>query len=191
MENNILHPELEKQLEQKSIWNYAFKWGLIAAIIYIVKTYILFYSTDDYSSDTGGITAKLLDIIIVIVCMIMASNEYKTKENGGYLAFGKAFKVSYFTGIITAVILAIFNFIFLRFQVDYDALYSKELDKGITKMKEAGMTAEQIAKRIQDTPEFMKSVEFVSVIVIVMGFTIYAIYALISAAITKRKQPDF
>ncbi len=191
MENNILHPGQENQLEPKSVWNYAFKWGLIASIIYIVKTYILYYSTDDYSSDTGGIVAKLLDIIIVVACMIMASNEYKTNENGGYLTFGKAFKVSYFTGIITSIILAIFNFVFLSFQVDYDALYSKEIDKAIAKMKEAGMTAEQIAKRIQDTPEFMKSVEFVSVIVIVMGFTIYAIYALISAAITKRKQPDF
>lgn len=190
MENNLQNSINSQTIEPKSAWNYAFKWGLIGAVIYIIKTYFLFYSTDDYNTDTGGFTMKLLDIIVLVVIMIGAANEFKKNENNGFLSFGKAFKISYFTGIIYSVILALFSYVFLSFQVDYTKLYNYELDKGIKRMKDAGMTAEQIAKELKGTPEFLSTVEFACLVSLVMGFTLYAIFALISAAIAKRKEPE-
>ena len=173
-----------------SIFNYAYKWALIGSIAYIVKLYSMyFYNGNHYNPQAGGIIAGLFDILLVIVIMYLCTSEYRKKELNDYITFGKAFKVSYVTGILLALILAAFMYIFHTYQVDYDLVMSEQTDMAVKVLKERGMTPEQISKQLSMAPAFTKTVEFSSAVLVVVGFTLYAIYALIVAAILKRNPP--
>lgn len=172
------------------MFNYAYKWALIGSIAYVVKLYgLYFYNDFHYYPQAGGLTGMLFDILLVLATMYLCTSEYRKKELDDYITFGKAFKVSYLTGILVSIILAVFMYVFHTYQVDFDQVMSEQTDMAVKMLKERGLTPEQIKKQMSMAPSFTKTIEFSSGVLIIVGFTIYAIYALIVAAILKRNPP--
>lgn len=173
------------------MFNYAYKWALIGSVVYIIKLYALwFYNDNHYNPQAGGLIGFFFDIFLVLAIMYLCTSEFRKIEQEDYITFGKAFKVSYLTGILLSIILAIFMFIFHTYQVDFDQVMSEQTDIAVKMLKERGLTQEQINKQMNMAPKFTKTIEFSSIILVIVGFTIYALYALIVAAILKRNPPS-
>lgn len=170
----------------KSFLNVAYKWALITSAYMIIKTYAIYLSDPaTYHPQKGGMALGLLDLVISLVAFYMANKEYRDKENGGFLTFGKGFTVSYITGLFIILITTIFMYVFLSYQVDFDLMVSNMLDESMRQMKERGMSEKDMTIAIQRTKEFSNigsMLTFSSIAFIVL----YAIFALIIAAITKR-----
>lgn len=172
------------------LFNYAYKWALIGSIAYVLKLYGLwFYNDSHYNPNGGGLIGFCFDILLVIATMYLCTAEYKKKELGGYITFYNAFKLSYLTGIVLSIILAVFMYIFHTYQVDYDQVMSEQTDLAIKILKERGLTPEQIQKQMSKAPSYTKTIEFASIVLAIVGFTFYALHALIVAAILKRNPP--
>jgi len=187
MSETTFNSDLRKPV---SIFNYAYKWALIGSVIYILKLYgMMLYNDNHYNPQAGGFIGGLIDILLVIATMYMCTAEYRKKELEDYMTFGKAFKVSYITGILFALFLAAFMYYFHVYQVDYDLVMSEQTDLAIKLLKEKGLTQEQINKQLSLRPEMSKTPEFASAALAISGFTLYALFALIVAAILKRNPP--
>lgn len=172
------------------MFNYAYKWALIGSAAYVLKLYATwFYDDYHYNPQAGGLLGLFVDILLVIVTMYLCTSEFRKKEQEDYITFGKAFKVSYLTGILLSLILAIFIYVFHTYQVDFDQVMSEQTDMAVKMLKERGLTQEQINKQMNMAPKFTRTIEFSSIILVVYGLTIQALYALIVAAILKRNPP--
>lgn len=92
----------------------ALTYGLaLSAILILVE--LLFYSLDI------GRESKLrwVAILIVIGTMIMGVKTFRDKELGGFISYGQSVKLSFFIGLISAIILGVFMYIFVKF-IDLD-----------------------------------------------------------------------
>lgn len=174
---------------KSSPFNIAYKWGLIACAYYILKMYVIYYmDPENFNPQSGGLVAGLIDLAVSLVVMFLANKEYRDKYNGGFLKFGEGFKTSFLTGLVITAIISIFMFVFYTYQVDFDTMMANGMDKGIADMKARGMSDEDIQKALKNMNMFT-SKEFVIGSSAIFFLIIYAIFALIAAAITKRTPP--
>ncbi len=173
----------------KSFVNTAYKWALITSAYLIIKTYAIYLSDPStYHPQKGGMVLGLLDLLISLVAFYMANKEFRDKENGGFLTYGKGFVVSYVTGLFITAITTIFMFVFLSYQVDFDLMVSNMLDENARQFKARGMGEQDIAEALKRTKEF-STVGTMLTFSSIMFVFLYAIFALIVAAITKRNPP--
>ncbi len=107
------------------IWPIAIKYGIIGAITMIIITLVSYLSGNmDISAQMeegfsmsriimgGGIF--LFTIFLYTLIYWFAVKTYR-EELGGFISFGKGFKVAFFSVIIKAIFVTIFTFIFYQF----------------------------------------------------------------------------
>lgn len=88
---------------------YIFKYGLIGVVILATIAIIQRFALDMQDGEmsvgmiVSSIVIPLISIIIYTLLMYFAVNEYK-KSNGGFVSLGKAFGVTFLTGLFIAVI---------------------------------------------------------------------------------------
>lgn len=168
--------------------NTGLTYGLIAGLAVIVLTLFLYM---------GGVDMFLspvayLAYVIMIVFAVLAAKKDK-KENGGYLEFAQALKVTFTVFAVALLLQVIFNYVLLNF-IDTgfrDALMQATMDKLEGFMKQLGTPQSEIDKALdgaaEQDPTSIKSQ--------VMGYAIWCIVffivALIISAIMKKNKPVF
>ncbi|MCC6818042.1 MAG: DUF4199 domain-containing protein [Bacteroidia bacterium] len=183
MNENITEQTLSPKSSPMSV---AYKWGLIAAAYFILKMYVVYFmDPENYNPQKGGFVSGLLDLAVSLFVMYMANKEYRDKFNNGFLTFGQGYKTSFLTGLVIIVLITLFMFVFFTYQIDYEQMVLNSLDERIKLLKAKGMSDEDIQKGIEQGKKFMTK-EFAVLFSAIFFVIIYAIFALISSAITKR-----
>jgi F0F1-type ATP synthase assembly protein I len=178
---------MEQVREQKKT-SILLQYGLISALVY-VASYVVFYLMGaDSMLSFGGYATAIIPIVFAVIGCLQAK-----KENGGFLDFKEALKVSFGIMVITSFIsmlfsYVLFNFIDPAFAQSVTQLTVEKLQQTFDKI---GGSQEMIDKAVKDImnkniyslPSLFQSFMFSCI----FNFII----ALIISAIVKKKRPDF
>ncbi len=185
-----LFNDTEKSTKKVSPVNIAFKWAVIGMLLSIIQVMTLLYMNDNkYNPQGGGWVSFLVGLVVLFTVFIMPIKEYRDKELGGYISFGKAFKTGFITTLFMVGLTVLFYIVFYNFVIDWDAYVGEEMERGVQKMKESGMSDTDIQKRMADTPAFMSAQGFWLGVTAIAGLFFDTIVVLISAAIMKKEPP--
>jgi len=187
----ISEPEMEDNEEPKvTLRDHAIKWGVILGLVGVIYT-VLLYIVD--AALLANMWLGLFTLVLFLGLVVYAGIDYR-KQMGGLLPFGKAYQHGFLTLFIGGIIGTLFNYL----------LYNI-IDPGLVEtLAEAGAeNARAIAERFGAPPEAIDdAVEkartdtidrlqgagvFISFL---WGLIAYAIIALITGAIVKRKPPE-
>lgn len=93
-----------------SIWKSSVNYGLIAGVLMIAFSLILWL--------LGMMENKFLvyiNYLILAFIMFLAATNWRDKFNGGWMSYGEAFKTGFFVTLIAAVLLILYNYVFFNF----------------------------------------------------------------------------
>lgn len=155
------------------------KWSLFYIVVSIILTYVYQFLNVD---QTSGI--KYINYIPYIAFMLLAQKEYK-EELGGYMTFGEGFLAGFKYTAITAVLLALFVYIY--FTLLSPQVFQQVIDGSRAKLEARGnLTDDQINTALSFT-----TVGFTCIILVIGSLIMGTIIALIGAAIFKKERPSF
>lgn len=145
---------MTNELHNPPIQPTALRYGGITSLILIVLG-LVYYLTDmiDYTGQTSNWLTTAINYGIMIGGIVLAIKYYRDEEMGGSIKFGKAFKVGMATGLIMAVITAIWTYIFFTF-ISPD-LADTIMEASRTQMEDQGMDDDQIDQAIEMTKMFI------------------------------------
>jgi hypothetical protein len=98
------------------------RFGFIAGILQVCISLVLYFINKDYFLTYGS----LIQYIIFIYCMVLATQAHK-KDLNGFIILSEAFRPAWLTFILAATIVSIFTFVLMNY-IDPDlSTYFKEL----------------------------------------------------------------
>ncbi len=180
MNQDILDkPSLKK--EEIQYKNSALKFGLIAGLISILLSLILYFTNLQFESWT-----KWLSSFLTFILIILGIKSIATENKGSILTFGTLFKA----GLIITIILTIVSIVyFIIFTTVIDTDFTNKLiDVQREVLKEKGLSEEQIDRSMRMVEKMMSPI-MMSVVSFFTFLTIGTITSLIGAAIFK-KEPN-
>ncbi|KXK45256.1 MAG: 50S ribosomal protein L31 [Bacteroidetes bacterium OLB10] len=160
------------------------KYGLLGAALSIIWTLIGYIMGNEMQEKLKWLSTIIM-IAISVFCFIAAIKEERLAGEG-FISFGKAFGTAFKTGLIMAIIGAIFTYLYFAFiNTSYMTFV---LEKAQEEMSNRGMDEEQIemAMKMQSkfiTPPVMAGFAFVG------GLIVNLIIALILGAAMKKENP--
>lgn len=181
---------MEETKPSPTLVSHAVKNGAILAGISIV--FILVCYAVDYTL-LVQLKLLLLSLLISVGYAIYAGINYR-KEIGGFLSFGKAFQHGFVLFAVSGIIYTLFTFV-LYYAIDPELpekLKEAQLVNTEEMMRNFGMPEDKLDEALEKAREDMKS-QYSPVKMIIgylISLIIYAILALISGAIVKKKQPE-
>ena len=183
--DNLGAPIQEKDIP---IWSNVKKWALISALIGIV--FQLIQQVTGVMGKSGTIIAlyTVVSIGVSIAIYVMALREHREQELGGFMSFKRAFYLAFMIGLVSMVIVLIFNYIYMNF-INPSAMES-QLEMTRVMMEKFGMPEEQLDAAIEK-----QRVSLTSPMSILTGLlgggVVVAILSLIMGAIMKKERPMF
>lgn len=174
------------QPSEVSQWPTVQRYGLIGGLVFIIYGLIANFLGWNQPGSTGGMLNMVISIALFVGLMVVAIRQHRDEELAGFIPFGRAFSVSFFTGLLATVISSIFQFIYVKF-----------IDPGfIERMKETtletyekmGMSEEQIEQSMEMLDK-MYTPGMMVFWAVIGAAVVCAIVALIVAAIMKRNPP--
>jgi len=183
---------IDSELKDKRVSpiNIAFKWALIGLLILIIQTLgNLFMNDGKYNPQAGGLWMMAFTIAVVFVIIFMAMKEFRDKELGGYISYGKAFNVGFITTLFMALFSVLFMWVFYNFIIDFDVMMSDMMTERMKGLKEKGMSDKEIQEAFKKAPAFLMSQSFYLIITVVSGLFLDTIVSLIAAAFVKKDLP--
>lgn len=181
---------MENENVAPSFMNHAGKHALILGGISVVLTLAAY--AIDYTL-LASMKFGLLSLVIYLGYGIYAGINYRN-EVGGYLAFGKAFQHGFVVFAVSALISTAFNMIL--FTVIDPELAAKVTEVAVENAEQMmagfGMPEDQMEEALAKTQEDTAKRYTVGGMAMGYGFTLIgcAIFALISGAIAKKKEPE-
>lgn len=181
---------MENENATPSFMNHAGKHALILGGISVVLTLAAY--AIDYTL-LASMSFGLISLAVYLGYGIYSGINYRN-EIGGYLSFGKAFQHGFVVFAVSALISTIFNI--LLYTVIDPELPEKITEVAVEnaqKMMEGfGMSGDQLDEAMQKTKEDTIKRYTAGGLAMSYGFTLIgcAIFALISGAIAKRKEPE-
>ena len=91
-------------------FNSALKYGLILAAAGILYS-LLLYSFSLMENKA----LSMVSILLLIGVIVWGIKDYRDKKAGGFVSFGKAFMIGFYIGLISAVIAALYTFVFFKY----------------------------------------------------------------------------
>lgn len=170
------------------------RYGLISGLVLVAYS-MLGIATGLATPESGvalWILYSLISIVIAVLIMVLPIKKHRNEDLGGYIAFGRAFSVAFFTALIAYTISIFFSFIYTSF-IDPD--YASRTIEGMRGFYEMlGMTEEQIEVAIEQGKAQVEGVSVGKKLLsnlwtLLGGSAMGAILALIIAAIMQRKPP--
>jgi len=181
---------MEENMTQPSLFNHSLKWGVITGLTGIIITLLL------YIIDLNLLIKWWLSLIVLLILLFLVvygGMDYR-KQLGGFISFGKAWQSAFLIFVIAGILSIIFRYLLFNV-IDTDAkdfLVKASIDQGVAMMERFGAdqsAIDQAMPRIQESAAntftlggMLKQFGF--------GLIFYAIFALISAAIVKKKEPE-
>lgn len=164
----------------KTRFAHAASFGVLAAIAAIAFGLII------YMIGTGVMSAwNYLSYVIALVIFGVGAKKWRD-QNGGALTFGQAYVYTLIAGVIYAVIIAIWTYVFMALIAPgaiEDMLLMMELE-----WEKQGLSQSQIDSTLEMTRNFFTPVSM-TIWALIMNLIIFAIFNLISAAIVKKDPP--
>lgn len=156
-------------------------YGLMTGVI------ILIYATILNMTETRD-SLGWLGMLLMGGGMFLASFTYRNKSLDGYITFGKAYLSGYYACLVVCVMVALYTFVYTTW-IDPD-MVTNEMDKAIDKMtSQREMTDEELEKATDIMKIFMQP-WFFAINALMVYAIIGALIGLITAAITKKDNPD-
>lgn len=155
------------------------KWSLLYVVVSIILTYVYQFLNLD---STSGI--KYITYIPYIAFMFLAQKEYK-EQLGGFMTFGEGFLTGFKYTAITAVLVALFTYIY--FTLLSPQIFQQIIDASKAKIEAKG----NISDDQMNTALSFITPGLTSIFVVVGSLIIGTIFALIGAAIFKKDRPTF
>ncbi len=175
---------------KKSPAGTAVKWALVGTLLGIIQTFAGMYLNDGkYDPRGDGIGSMAIGFIILFFVLFMSMKEFRDKEQGGYITYGKAFQAGFITSLFWTLFTLVFMVIFYNFIIDFDTYMSEQMDKGIQEMKKRGMSDSEIQNAMSKTPAFFSSQGFSLAIVAVASIIFQVVATLITAIFVKKDRP--
>lgn len=163
----------------------ALKYGLIYSGINILWN-LLLYITELNRSDNAWIF-QTLGLVFMIICIIMAINEYKKNEGAGFIDFGTAFKQGLIIAVISGIIGSVYYVLYVN--VIDTSFNDYIMQKQVDKMAEMGMAEGDIEKAIGQSAKFQTPF-WLMTFGILGSLFVGSIISLIIAAIMKKPNPN-
>ncbi len=155
------------------------KWSLFFVIVSIILTYVYQFLNIDQTS-----SIKYINYIPYIAFMLLAQKEYRD-QLGGYMSFGEGFLTGFKYAAITAVLLALFMYIY--FTLLSPQVFQQIVDASRAKIEAKGnLSEDQI-----NTAMSFTTAGFICIVMVIAWLIIGTIIALIGAAIFKKDRPAF
>lgn len=164
-------------------------YGIISGIIGIGLMLInmsLLGKSDDFSK---GMIYGYAAIILSFVLVFFGIRAYRDKIGGGHITFGKAFGVGILIALVSSLIYVIVWLIINQFM--FTDFVDRYADWQINKMKEAGESAEEIAKaqaEMDDYKEMIKNPLIKALVTFTEPFPVGLLITLISSFILRRRK---
>ena len=160
----------------------AVRFGLLAGLVSIIFSFILFVTQNDQSP------IRWLGLAILIGAMVMAHNAYK-KANNGFMSYSQGLGIGVIMSGVSGVLGTIFNFLYMKF-IDPEYM-SRLMETTRTKMEEkGGMSDEQIDQTVVMMQKF-SSGGWMVLFGVVGSMLFGLLIALVVSAITKNSKPEF
>ena len=158
------------------------RYGLIGAVIGIV--YFLIITTMGLDMTQG--VWRWLSYLFSLVLIVLAHKYYKDNNNG-YMAYGQGVGISFWYGVVSAVIGSIFTYIYVKF---IDSSFIEMIQqKQQEELAARGMSDEQIEQAMGFARMF-SSPEAILIFGIVFGIIGMVILGLIVTIFTQKKAPE-
>lgn len=168
----------------------AIQYGVIFGVIMILELVIPYVmGINLLENKTLGLVFNLLNYLVLPILFIyLAIDNFKKNHNKGFLAFGQALKggvtVTVIAGLVAGVFTVIFNLIFPEYLAE---ILSKTREMMIE--TNPSMTQEQLDTSVEMIKKFSSPYITLPVTVAMYAF-IGLIYSLIIGAILKNDQPQ-
>jgi len=159
-------------------------YGLITGVVLVVYSLILYIANLYMNRPLGYVS-----MVLLVGGMVWGTYEFRTKYSNGFLTYGQAFKLSFMIGLFSAVITAVYTFIFAEFI--YPGLAQEILEKAREEMINSSTTytEEQIEMGLEWTRKFTSPVMMAILDVITKAF-FSVILALLAALFLKKEDPS-
>jgi len=173
------------ETQKASVKKIALSYGLLLALLSIVLS-VFAYVTDNYIDRPWWLS--VLSMLVMIAIIVYGLKAFKN-ENGGFLSIGEAIKVGLAISLISGIIVAIYNYIFVTvIEPEYvTQLLEFTEEKMIADNPE--MTESQLNMAMDMTEKFMSPMMMTAFAIIGTLFFGFII-SLISGLILKQKRPE-
>lgn len=168
--------------EKPSVARIALKWGVIAGVVYMIYTTVL-YLTELFGNSSLG----FISFALAIVFIVLAMREFKTLNNG-FMSYGEGLSVGTLVSAISGLISSTYGLVYTTF---IDPTIPQKLQDKIQEQWEAqGMTDEQIeqASGMMQWTQSPGITFFFGILAAIIGGLIIS---LIVAAILRKNKPVF
>ncbi|MFC2101442.1 DUF4199 domain-containing protein [Bacteroidota bacterium] len=161
--------------KQKSVTMNGLTWGIVAGVLMIVYSLILYLLDQSLNANISWI-----GFLFLIGAMIWGTLEYRKTLPGGFMTYGKAFSASFMIVLFAAILIGIFTY--LLYTVIAPDLLVQVTELGRQRAIETNpeMTDEQIEQAMQMTSFFRGPV-----VMAVSGFIVQLIIGAIISLITS------
>jgi hypothetical protein len=106
------------EIQLKPIKNHVLNWGLILGLVMIFFSLIIHFSGIQQEKWIGYISFALFFAIV-----FLSQKFYRDSNPGMEISYGKAMSVGFMTGLVAAMIMLIYNYVFFSFiapdQIDF------------------------------------------------------------------------
>ncbi len=170
---------------QPVIQRYALIGGL-AMIVYFLVSQLTGLSNPNGGA-LNGIINFLLSTAIYLGIAVLAVRHHRDQDLGGFITFGRAFRVGFLTLIFAVLIGVAFNLLYTT--VIDPNFYDNLLNAVIEQWEEQGLNEEQIDAALQFTKPMMSPL-WGTALGLGFGAIFSAVIALITGAIFKRTHPQ-
>ncbi len=168
--------------QKPSVLSNCIRYAVILAVISILYS-LLLYSLGQTQNKVLGFLA----FVILLAVMIWAVKDFRDKKSGGFISFGQAFRVGFYTGLFAGIITAIYTYLFFKY-------FDPELvNQMIIKAEEdlisnnPNMEDSQIEMAMSYTRRFMQPA-WMAFFGFLWNAVVAAILGLIIAAIMKKEE---
>jgi hypothetical protein len=167
----------------KSQFKISLTYGIILGLALIINSVLFYAMGKGYSS-----IPQNLGYVIMIVITVIGIKNYRDKELGGFISYGKSLGTGVLIMFIGGIISTVYFYIFIT-QIDTDFIPTM-LAKAAEKMQESGLSDEKIEKAMAQQKLFMspnKILLFGPLGSAFMGL----LFSLIISIFMKKKDPSF
>ncbi|MBN8863283.1 MAG: DUF4199 domain-containing protein [Sphingobacteriales bacterium] len=167
---------------RKTVLIFSLILGIIMSINIFVMVNMLYNNPDFKGNDVLGYAA----MVVVFSLIFFGVRNYRNKQLGGYISFGKAFTTGALIAFIASTIyVAVWLFYYYQFVPDFMDVYTRHVLKNTAAAELAAKT-----KEMADFKEMYKNPLFTILITYSEVLPVGLIVALVSAFILKRKKVE-
>ncbi len=173
---------METIIQKQTAMQTASRYGLIGGVIGILYSVLMWALNIELS----GLIQTLIQIAIFVLILYLAIQYHRDKVQGGFIKFGRGFRIGFLTSLIMGLLGMIYMFLFV-FVID-TGFIQEMIDKARAQMEEKGQSEEEIETGIKYMKYFVN--EYIMPVWVLVGNLFWGVMvSLVVSGITQRRDP--